>query len=259
MPRKIIVPTTIVLCLASSAAWAQTTVSVDEPAPPKVLGAPVSAFEIGVQGGYTQPFGEITPDQNIDDIVDAGGSIAVELGYRINQSFSLSALVNGHRSAVDNSQNDTLEITGVSGTAQFTIHTMPYSRVDPYLAFGAGYRALWLIDEGPDNDRVLHGIEVGRATFGVDFRLSDSVAIGPLMGADVNLFLWDENTDLDTRISVEDPQASTFIFAGVAGRFDVGGRRVPNPNTLVEDDIPAVAHTEPPRATVAPASFNSSR
>ena len=67
--------------------------------------------------------------------------------------------------------------------------------------------------------------------FGVDFRVSEDVALGPQVGADVNMFVSDkvENREIS---SVDSVRPSTFIFAGVGGRFDIGGRRIADDDNL---------------------------
>ncbi len=190
-----------------------------------VVLAPERAFEIGVQGGYTQPFGELTNDRNFNDLAEAGGSVGVELGWRFSPYVSLSGLGTFHEQVVADSFGGA-DIRGGAMTLQGTFHFRPYDRVDPYFSYGAGYRLLWINPNGENNDAFTHGFQLGRLAFGIDFRVSNDVALGPVVGADVNLFLWEKLEAESGNNRFDDPRPSTFLFAGLSGRFDVGGDRV---------------------------------
>ena len=51
--------------------------------------APRRAFELGLSGGYTQPFGEIRDDLAIRGVIIAGGAVGLALGYRFDPHWSL--------------------------------------------------------------------------------------------------------------------------------------------------------------------------
>ncbi len=67
---------------------------------------------------------------------------------------------------------------------------------------------------------LLHGFELGNLLIGYDFRLSEGVALSPMAGIDLNLFLWDHVDGVTTALS--SAQVNTFVFAGLQGRFDAG-------------------------------------
>ena len=189
-------------------------------------GAPDNAFEIGLQGGYTQPFGDVERNRSFGDISNAGGAVALDLGYRFTPYVSLSILSQYHEQVVNRNVVGESDLRGFAGTIQGTFHFMPYGGLDPYLTLGAGYRVLWEGIPGDDNDVLTHGFQLARAMVGVDFRVSDSVALGPVAGADLNLFLWERDGATTETREIDDPRPSTFVFAGLSARFDIGGRRV---------------------------------
>jgi hypothetical protein len=100
-------------------------------------------------------------------------------------------------------------------------HLDPQVRVDPWLELGTGYRVLWEPLPGADTV-VTHGLQLGRARIGLDLR-GESVAIAPFIGADLTTFLWQ---DLGSNEAIASPRLSTFVFAGIQGRLDVGGEKV---------------------------------
>jgi peptidoglycan-associated lipoprotein len=135
----------------------------------------------------------------------------------------------------------------------------PALRGDPWGRLGVGYRLYWERDAtgpmGAMGATVLrHGLEILTAKVGYDVRVSKDVALGPVIGADLNVFAWQ-----DTR-AFSSMQVGTFVYAGLQGRLDVGGARSmavasaqpPSPPPL-EEPSPVVAESEPP-PTTTPAS-----
>jgi hypothetical protein len=63
----------------------------------------------------------------------------------------------------------------------------------------------------------LHGLQVLNVDLGLDVRVHERFALTPLIGAGLNLFLWD-GTD-----AISDPRLNSFVFGGIRARFDLGG------------------------------------
>ncbi len=195
--------------------------------------APRNAFEIGFQGGYFQPFGDLMKDTRITNITDAGGEVGLDLGWRIGPMAAIAATGRYHESVVDDSfaAAGQMDIRGGAVGFQGTVYFAPYMAANPYLTMGAAYRTLWLVPQTTDTDSsIYHGVELARVQLGLDFRVARDFSIGPNAGAAVNMFFAEDapadvafNPSGDTVI--DDPRPSAMIFAGMAGRFDVGGER----------------------------------
>jgi len=212
--------------------------------------APRRAFELSVEGGYTQPFGRLREGEDIHSVVEAGGAAGLRLGYRFTPHWSLEGVTQYHDSTQGDiyGEGDRVDIRGVSAGIQGTYHFLPYKRVDPYASLGAGYRAMWIAPESESTPNTLiHGIQALRASFGVDFRVSEDVALGPLVGADMTVFLREAPQSGEDE-TIDSPRPSTFLFAGVAGRFDMGGQRVP-----VDEPVVAMLPVPTPAAGPPPA------
>jgi len=225
---------------------ADTTAKLDRT---EVL-APHRAFEIGVEGGYTQPFGELADGAAIGDVADAGGAVGLNVGYRFTPRWALSLYGQFHESSVSSniSNGGDVDVRGLSTGMMGTFHVRPYSVVDPYVSLGAGYRAFFIARHEGLNQTV-HGIQAARGVVGVDFRVSEDVAIGPLVGADLNVFVSDA-VENGTNSSIDSPRPSTFLFAGLAGKFDIGGKRIAD-----DADLPLPAAGPPvKRARRAPST-----
>lgn len=95
-------------------------------------------------------------------------------------------------------------------------------RLDPWVELGTGYRGFWETAEG-QNALLTHGFQLARARVGMDLRGSEALSIGPVIGADATLLLWQDGGQ---QVAIADPRLSTFVFAGIQGRLDVGGTMV---------------------------------
>jgi len=203
--------------------------------------APKQATEIGVEGGYTQPFGTLTSGRSISDIAKAGGGVGLTYAYRIDPHWSIGLTGQFHESAPASDLGPNASVRGVATGIIATYHVLPFRTIDPYASLGTGYRFLWVVPRGANDNDMIHGLELGRALGGVDFRVSKDVAMGPLVGADVNLFLWDHLQSTGTNVEITDVHPTTFVFAGVGGRFDIGGKRVPENQHVARVRTPRAA------------------
>jgi hypothetical protein len=68
---------------------------------------------------------------------------------------------------------------------------------------------------------LVYGFEVAQAQFGYDIRLGQAVAIAPVVGIDLNIFVWQDANNSTSRLS--SAQVGSFVSAGVNGRFDFLG------------------------------------
>lgn len=188
--------------------------------------APRNAFEIGVMPGYTQGFGAIAREApTVQSITGAGFGASLALGWRATPNWHLGWTgqyqeLNADDANLARGTSTRGVLTGVDGTYHFT----PFQRVDPWIQAGAGYRMLFVAPEGPNNNVMFHGFELARLTAGIDIRVSEDVAIAPVVGADLNMFLWRNEQGVGNR-ALEGQRVSTFVFAGLQGRFDLGGTR----------------------------------
>jgi hypothetical protein len=184
--------------------------------------APSKAFELGVEGGFTQGFGSVTSDPRVG--AGPGGTVGLSLGYRASPHWSLG--VDGQYQAYGAADaiNNAPGLRGVSTDVSGTYHLTPYDRVDPYVTLGTGYRLLVESPAGDAPATLTHGFELGKLEVGLDLRAAESVALSPVLGVDVNLFLLRAGGGLESA-SLGTGVVNTFVFAGLKGRFDVGGTR----------------------------------
>lgn len=179
------------------------------------VAAPARAFELSVGTGYTQGLGMLSEGVGFPSVAGAGLGVDLVAAYRINPRWSIG-LAGQYQEL--NAERGT-GARGLSGTIAGQYHFRPDTRLDPWVELGAGYRALWETDLGNQGTVATHGLQVARLRVGADVRATPDIAVGPFIGADANVFLGQDGSAID------DPRLSTFIQAGVMGRFDIGGER----------------------------------
>ncbi len=194
------------------------------------VAAPSSALELSVASGYTQGFGMLQGGTGMPDTVTEGIGFDLGVGYRLSQRWALGLAGQYHELYAPHAAG----ARGMTGGVAASYHFDPQARLDPWLEIGTGYRLLWLDRSSPNNNVLSHGFELARARIGLDVRMSPGVAVAPVIGADANLFLWQ---DAGTSSAISTPRVNTFVFAGLQGRFDVG--------TMVGGP-PVVAQAPPP-------------
>jgi len=185
------------------------------------LPAPSRAFEATVGTGYTQGFGMLRSGVGMPSVAHEGIGVEASAGYRIDPHFAISF---GGQYQELSAQNASAT-RGVTGTLAAQYHIVPQTRLDPWVELGTGYRLLWAIPAtNIEPTTMVHGWQILRARVGFDVRLSPDVAISPVVGADATTFLWQDVGGTNTAIG--SPAVSTFVFAGVQGRLDLGGTKV---------------------------------
>lgn len=178
--------------------------------------APSRAFELTVGTGYTQGFGTLESGLGVPRVAKAGIGVDASVGYRIEPSYSVS--FGAQYQELTAVRDDAARGFAVSLALQY--HIVPSARLDPWVEIGSGYRMLWLLPFGPGPTTFYNGPQLVRLRAGVDLRLSRAVAVSPMIGADATMFVY---RDAETISAIPTPTISVFVYAGLLGRFDIGG------------------------------------
>jgi hypothetical protein len=201
-------------------ARAQEEAYVNQP-----LAAPSNAFELQLSTGYTQGLGNIAPATPIVNVAGAGIGFTADFGYRVDPYVSVGAEGQYQTFIAENSSR----AQGLAANIGVTMHAMPESRGDPWLRLGTGYRMLWQSDPtGPfglvatNTTNMFHGFDLINARIGYDIRATNAVAFAPMVGANLQTFIWEDSRALSRA------QWGTFLYAGLQGRFDAGGSTATN-------------------------------
>jgi len=200
----------------------------------KPLETPTRAPEFYGATGFTQGFGSLQSGLDVGHVVTGGFATELGAGYRFDPHWALSLF--GQYAEFDAQRATSARglVVGAFGAYHFT----PYRKLDPWVQVGAGYRFLWESEAATNTTVTTHGLELGRITVGVDMRATRDIAFAPLVGVDLTLPL-----------SVSDPRLSTFLFAGMQGRFDLGGAFVGGPRPVATTQVTqAITRPPPPPA-----------
>ena len=165
--------------------------------------------------GYTQGFGSLKSGVGMPSVATPGIGVDLGLGYRIDPKWAV--LFAGEYQELDSQR--AAAARGYTTSIAMQYHFAPLQRLDPWVEGGGGLRFLWE-DASVGPTVVTYGFQLARVRAGLDFRAGEAVAIGPVIGVDVTMFAFQDSGDLSAVIN--DRRLSTFVFAGLQGRFDVG-------------------------------------
>jgi hypothetical protein len=187
------------------------------------LAPPTHAVEIAVAAGYAQGFGKVASGApSLTDVGNAGGALELGVGYRLLPELALgiygSGAMFGRGDSVDSSANLYAATAGVQADWHFVPAAYAF---DPWVSLGTGWRGYWIHADQGDISR--QGLELAKLRVGVDYRIASSVAVSPVLGADLSMFLSESAPGSGGFKSISSPNVNTFVFGGVQGRFDIGG------------------------------------
>src|SRR6185437_7296776 len=253
MKSELILGIITVIGAAAQTASAQNTPPVSEQPEEKLLQAPAKALEIIVGTGYTQGFGSLQSGVNLHDVITPGLGVDLELGYRIDPHWSIGVAGEYQEFVAQRA----VSARGMTGELAATYHILPYAHVDPFLKFGTGYRLLWENHDVNTPSLLTHGFEPAKLVFGVDMRAGRDVAIAPVVGAALDVLLW-QSVGNRPSVAISDPTASVYLFAGLQGRFDVGAEHQPVARAQQQQTVTVTQAvvTPPPPAPIKPVSTN---
>lgn len=190
--------------------------AIDRPVPPTR-----GPFEVVVAGGYTQGAGGAGMIGNIEDVAGPGGTLELQLGYRVGSRLGAGVYGAVARFRHGDAISDGSRAYGATAGVQAVWHTSDTRSIDPWVSVGTGWRGLWINRAGAPASS-MQGIELLRLQLGIDYRLSPRLAVAPVISASLSIFLV-ENAAMPADFTpVQDKRLNLYGFAGFLGRFDLG-------------------------------------
>ena len=189
------------------------------------------AFEIGLGLGYFQGAGDVGQSMDrVQDLSGPGGGVELQLGYRVTPELAFGAFA----TYTQNDKGDKMLVAGHTHTATAgafgTWHFRPARSIDPWIGLSTGWRAFWMVpDQGEST--VLQGLELARLQVGLDYRITPHVAIAPVLGASVSVFLTQDVPGPIGYENIGSPKPNFFFFGGLQARFDFFGK-TETPSTM---------------------------
>ncbi len=182
------------------------------------------ALEIGVGAGFSSGGGPIGGGQrHLEDVANPGGAFELDLGYRVTPNLvlggygTLAAYQTGD--AVDTSS----DVFAATAGLQAGWHFRPTYNLDPWVKVGTGWKSLW-VSQDHVKTTALQGLELARVQVGLDYRASKTVAIAPVIGGSVDMFLAQDTPMTTSYDEISSKKVNFTGFAGVVGTFDLAGR-----------------------------------
>jgi hypothetical protein len=180
-----------------------------------------NAVELTIGTGYEQGFGKFSSKlPSLTDVGTGGGAVQVGVGYRIIPQLSLGLYASGAAFGQGDQVQSSADLYSAASGVQVDWHILPGGyALDPWVSIGSGWRGYWIRENGATTS--LQGIELAKLQVGVDYRLTRSVSISPVLGVDLSTFLTEETPGENGFHNVASPEVNTFFFAGLMGRFDI--------------------------------------
>jgi hypothetical protein len=178
-----------------------------------------NSFELSLGAGYGQGLGPVGSGvPKLQDFGHAGGTFVVEGGWRFDPRWMVGAYSEyGYFGSGDGVGSNNAKSATAGVQAQF--HGMPDRRYDPWVGLGFGWRGYWA--DGNAGTHNLQGLDLVRARVGLDYRLSQDLAIGPTFGITVTDFISEKQPGTHGYSNVNDRKINTFLFGGFAARFNL--------------------------------------
>jgi len=182
------------------------------------------AFEIAVDAGYAQGGGKLGGNLgSLEDVAGPGGAVEIDVGYRLIPELSLGVYGTFSTAQKGDKLASNTDVLGATAGIQAAWHFRPDHAVDPWVSLGTGWNGLWL-NQASGKNTALQGFELARLQVGADYRISKDVAIAPVVGASLSLFVSQDSPMTTDYTEIQDKQVNLTGFAGLSGRFDLGGR-----------------------------------
>jgi hypothetical protein len=191
------------------------------------VGSRGNAFELGAGAGFAQAWSPATGGRTGRVLTTgAGAALSLDLGYRASANLGIGIWGEGAELGATVLRPVASSLYAAAAGIGGTWHFRPRaSDVDPWVALGTGWRGQWFGYQGGGTYSE-HGLEMARARVGVDLRVSPSIAIGPVAGGAVDLFLT-QQVPGGPWIRVASSKLAESLFAGVRGTFDVPLHQAP--------------------------------
>lgn len=154
------------------------------------------------------------------DLIGTGSHVELAIGGRITPHFALSFYADAQGLNTGSSKNRDV-YAGTAGVLA-SFHYAPRRAVDPWVGIGAGVSSI-LVDTS-DGISLAVGAELARVQLGLDVRINEDLAIGPVIGASASLY-GAQRDPMHDFVELDDKGIAWTLSAGIAARFNAFGSR----------------------------------
>src|SRR5258708_3377141 len=153
------------------------------------LAPATDSVELTVGTGYAQGFGDISANRpNLTDVGQSGGAVQIGVGYRVIPQLSLGVYGTGAMFSRGDQVDSSSNLYSATAGVEAAWHFLPSAnQLDPWVSLGTGWRGYWIHDDL--GTASLQGLQLAKLQAGLDYRVSRDIAISPVIGADLSMFL----------------------------------------------------------------------
>lgn len=197
---------------------------------------------MGLRAGYGVPFGKIldTEDEDsgkVSDTVSGVIPLQVDAGFFINSNLYLGGSFQyGVGLLAEDCEDEGEDVRCGARQLRFGVnlayHFQPSATLSPWLGVGVGYEHLSVYGSGTnmgvkvDINNSVRGLEFANVQGGLDFRVSDTVSVGPFVTFTVGQYSTASSrinvegdspivVDVDTTNDIEDKAFHSWLYGGL--------------------------------------------
>ena len=142
------------------------------------VAAPSNGFELSLGLGYGQGLGPVASRvPRLQELGGAGGTTVLNAGWRIDPRWEVGVYGEFGLFSSGDLPGDKAYSAGAGVQGQF--HLFPGDRYDPWAGVGFGWRGYWSDLNGGTYG--LQGLDLARLQLGVDYRVTQAFAVGPVV------------------------------------------------------------------------------
>lgn len=177
-------------------------------------------LELALSLNSAHAFGDVGGGMSGSELIGSGTEVDLQIGHRLTPHLALGFYTTGQAFTSGSNIERGDVYTGSAGV-EVDVHARPGNRVDPWISAGTGVRAL-LVDA--DDNELLVGADLVRLQLGIDFRINEDVALGPVIGATASLY-GAQKIGMQEFEELSNKGVQWTLSAGFAGRFNAFGSR----------------------------------
>lgn len=174
--------------------------AVDTSAPPDAGGK----IKLGLRLGYALPMGDIAKDAKMSDAVSGMVPIWLDLGYMVTPNIMVGLYAQYGFVMLSSDAKDACDALKVDCSAtnmrfglQGQYHLSPGESMNPWVGLGIGYEILTNKVDSESADTT--GLEFANIQGGADFKVGDSMAVGPFVSFSIGQYSKSDGEDIEEK------------------------------------------------------------
>jgi outer membrane protein W len=194
--------------------------AVDTSAPPDAGGK----IKLGLRLGYMLPMGEFAKDSKMSDAVSGGIPLWLDLGYMVTPNLMVGLYAQyAYLMVKDCPDGATCSASDIRIGLQGQYHISPGESMNPWVGLGVGYEMIGTKAEagGAEVKGNYSGLEFANIQGGADFKVGDSMAVGPFLSFSIGQYSKGEVTTPAGTFEgdITDKAMHQWLTLGVKGTF----------------------------------------